>query len=117
MRGDAVGAGLDRGQRGAHRIGPRSRPCITQGSDVIDIDPEAQRRSFWHGGLAGIQVPDCLILRSGAFAASRRMRGCIVAAWFETAHRTAQALPGERLLTTRTDSLPIDALDACDDGL
>src|ERR1700704_1068466 len=40
-----------------------------------------------------------LILRSGVFAASRRM--CHTrAAWFETAHRTAQALPGARLLTT-----------------
>src|SRR5215211_710766 len=54
-------------------------------------------------------MSDCLILGSGVFAASRRMRGRIMAAWFETAQ--------ERLLTMRTDSLPIDALDPRDHGL
>ena len=48
MRGDAVGAGLDRDKRRAHRIRPRARPRVAQGGDVIDIDSEAQRRS-WHG--------------------------------------------------------------------
>ena len=46
MRGDAVGAGLDRRERGAHRIRPLAAPCIAQGSDVIDIDAKAQRGSF-----------------------------------------------------------------------
>jgi hypothetical protein len=49
MRGDAVGAGLDRGKGGADRIGTRPAPRITQGRDVIDIDAKAQRRSFGHG--------------------------------------------------------------------
>ena len=31
MRGDAVGAGLDRGQRGAHRIRPLAAPRVAQG--------------------------------------------------------------------------------------
>jgi hypothetical protein len=50
---------------------------------VIDIDSEAQRRN-WHAGLAGTQLSALLILRSGVFAASRRMRS-IVISWFETA--------------------------------
>ena len=50
MRGDAVGAGLDRGQRRAHRIGPLAAPRVAQGGDVIDIDAEAQRRSVGHCG-------------------------------------------------------------------
>src|SRR6476620_6333386 len=52
MRRDAVSAGLDREQRRAHRIGITARPRIAEGSDVIDIDAEAQRRSFRHGVLA-----------------------------------------------------------------
>ena len=48
MRGDAVGAGLDRGERRAHGIGTRSAARIAQGRDVIDIDAKAQRRSFGH---------------------------------------------------------------------
>ena len=43
MRGDAVGAGLDRGQRGAHRIRPLAAPRVAQGRDVIDIDAETER--------------------------------------------------------------------------
>src|SRR5579883_701713 len=45
MRGDAVGACLDREQRGANRIGALAAPRVTQGGDVIDIDAEAQRKS------------------------------------------------------------------------
>ena len=60
VRGDAIGASLDRQQRGAHRIGPLARPRVTKGGDVIDIDSETQRRSFRHSGLAGIQKAiDC----------------------------------------------------------
>ena len=54
MRGDAVGAGLDRGQRGAHRIRPFAAPRVAQGGDVIDIDAEAQRRNG-HVGLTDVQ--------------------------------------------------------------
>ena len=46
MRGDAVGACLDRRERGPHRIRPFAAPCVTQGGDVVDIDAEAERRSF-----------------------------------------------------------------------
>jgi hypothetical protein len=48
MRGDAVGAGLDRDLRRAHRIGPLPAPSITQGGDVVDIDAKTQRSSFGH---------------------------------------------------------------------
>jgi hypothetical protein len=53
MRGDAVGAGLDRDQRRAHRIGTLARPRIAQGGDVIDIYAEAERRSFGHANRPG----------------------------------------------------------------
>ena len=49
MRSDAVGAGLDGGKGGANRIGPVTCARIAQGGDVIDVDAEAQRRSFGHG--------------------------------------------------------------------
>src|SRR5205809_7379 len=52
MRGDAIGAGCDRGKRGAHRIGITARPRVAQRGDVIDIDAKAQRWRFGHGGLA-----------------------------------------------------------------
>src|SRR5258705_13869072 len=52
MGGDAVGSGFDRDQCRAHRIGPLACPRVAKGGDVIDIDSEAQRRSFWHTGLA-----------------------------------------------------------------
>jgi hypothetical protein len=45
MRGDAVGARLDRGQRGAYRIRPLAASRVAQGRDVIDIYTEAQRRN------------------------------------------------------------------------
>ena len=49
MRGDAVGAGLDRDQRGAHRIGMSAAARVAQGRDVVDVDAKAQRRSGqWH---------------------------------------------------------------------
>ncbi len=51
MRGNAVGARLDRDQRGAHRIGMAPAPRVAQGGDVIDVDSEAQRR-MGHGELA-----------------------------------------------------------------
>jgi hypothetical protein len=52
MRGNAVGAGLDRDQRRAHRIGALARACVAQGGDVIDIYTETERRGFGHEGLA-----------------------------------------------------------------
>jgi hypothetical protein len=52
MRGDAVGAGRDRNQRGAHRIRIAARPRVAKGGDVIDIDSEAQWWRFGHNGLA-----------------------------------------------------------------
>jgi hypothetical protein len=45
MGGNAIGAGLDRQQRRAHRIGRKTAACISHGRDVIDIDAKAQRRS------------------------------------------------------------------------
>jgi hypothetical protein len=41
VSGNAVGAGLDRDQRGAHRIGIAPGPRVANGRDVIDIDSEA----------------------------------------------------------------------------
>jgi hypothetical protein len=49
MRGDAIGAGFDRGKCGAHGIGTQPSTRIAQGGDVIDIDAKAQRRGFGHG--------------------------------------------------------------------
>src|SRR5258707_15380947 len=54
MCGDAVGARLDRGQRGPYRIRPRAGAGVAQGGDVIDIDSEAERRSFGHYKLTGV---------------------------------------------------------------
>ena len=42
MRGDAVGAGLDRELGGAHRIGMAPAARIADGGDVVDIDAEAK---------------------------------------------------------------------------
>src|SRR4051794_37561670 len=52
MRGDAVGAGLDRDQCSAHRIGTPPRARVAQGCDMVDIDSETQRRSFGHSHLS-----------------------------------------------------------------
>ena len=81
MRGDAVGARLDRGERRAHRIGPRPAPRIAQGGDVVDVYAETQRRS-WHAGIA--QSFRTAILRSGVFAASRRLDRVSIS-WLEMA--------------------------------
>src|SRR5262245_20082189 len=40
MRSDAVGAGLDRDQRGPHRIGMPAAARVTDSRDVIDVDAE-----------------------------------------------------------------------------
>src|SRR5690349_15383198 len=82
VSGDAVGAGLDGGDRGAHRIGPCACARIAQGGDVIDIDAKAQRRSFGHGRTHSKQDdphPEEL-----AQQASRRMRARLWPSWFET---------------------------------
>ena len=42
MRRDAVGAGLDREQRGLHGIGMPPAARIADGRDVIDVDAEAE---------------------------------------------------------------------------
>ena len=42
MRRDAVGAGLDRQQRGLHGIGMPPAARIADGRDVIDVDAEAE---------------------------------------------------------------------------
>ena len=61
MRGDAVGAGLDRDLRRAHRIGMAPAARIADGGDVVDVDAEAQMRSmsaiYW-------LIGTCLIHRS-----------------------------------------------------
>ena len=43
MRGDAVGAGLDRQQRGAHGIGNRAAARVAHGRDMVDVDAQPQR--------------------------------------------------------------------------
>ena len=45
MRGDAVGAGLDRQMRSAQGIGMAAAAGVADGRHVIDVDPEAQMRS------------------------------------------------------------------------
>src|SRR5256885_13700421 len=98
MRGDAVGACLDRGERGAHRIGPVAAPRVTQGRNMINVNAEAQRRRIWHGADSLEFGGVCLIPRSRK-AASRRMSGRIMASWFERAQG--------RLLTTRKHHYPL----------
>jgi hypothetical protein len=58
MRGDAIGTGCYGFERRTHGIGVLAAARITQGSDVIDIDAEAQRRRR-HVGLshAGVESP------------------------------------------------------------
>jgi hypothetical protein len=41
VRGNAVGASLDRDQRGANRIGMVPGSRVAKGCDVIDVDSEA----------------------------------------------------------------------------
>ena len=48
MRGDAVGAGLDRQLGGAHRIGMPPAARVADGGDVVDVDAEAQMRNRRH---------------------------------------------------------------------
>ena len=42
MGGDAVGAGLRRGEGGADRIGMRAAARVPDGRDMVDIDAETQ---------------------------------------------------------------------------
>ncbi len=56
MRGDAVGAGLDRNQGRAQRIGIAPRPRIAKRGDVVDIDSETQRRKLGMQELATLAV-------------------------------------------------------------
>ena len=44
MRGDAVGAGLDRELGRAHRIGMPPAARVADGRDVVDVDAEAKMR-------------------------------------------------------------------------
>src|SRR5580698_5402605 len=48
MRCNAVGAGLDRKHRGAHRIGMPPAARVADGGDVIDVDAEAKGRARGH---------------------------------------------------------------------
>jgi hypothetical protein len=57
--------------------------------------------AFTRGSGAGVYHRAAL--RADPLAASRRIR-LFISSWFETAHRTAQVLPGERLLTMRNES-------------
>ena len=43
MRGDAVGAGVDRHERRADRIGARAAARVAHGRDMIDVDAEPER--------------------------------------------------------------------------
>ena len=42
VRGDAVGAGVDGEAGGADRVRQGATPCVAHGSDVVDVDAEAQ---------------------------------------------------------------------------
>ena len=46
MRGDAIGACLNGGERRAHRVRSRAAPCVAQGRHMVDVDaePDAGRR-------------------------------------------------------------------------
>jgi hypothetical protein len=48
MRGDAVGARLDRDQRRTHRIGMAPAARVADGRDVVNIDAEAEVSGRWH---------------------------------------------------------------------
>jgi hypothetical protein len=48
MRGDAVGARIDRDQRRAHGIGVSPAARIADGRDMVDIDAEAEVSRRWH---------------------------------------------------------------------
>src|SRR5580700_4156793 len=100
VRGNTVGARLDRDQRGAHRIGIAPASRVAKGCDVIDVDSKTQRRTG-HSELAGFRfrLPHP---RMNAFAFTRQERRLrrvskdkqgIVASWLKTAQ--------ERLLTMR----------------
>ncbi len=94
MRGDAVGAGLDRGQRGAHRIRPLAAPRVAQGCDVIDIDSEAQRGNGHFGTRRQSDATSVstmfLILTERASRTHLRDEGTYCwDAWFETALRAS----------------------------
>ena len=43
MRGDSVGAGFDRHERRADRIGDRAAARVADGRDMIDVDAEPKR--------------------------------------------------------------------------
>ena len=56
MRGDAVGAGLDRNLRRLHRVGMPPAACVTHGRDVVDVDAEADGRSGHIGQFAKSKI-------------------------------------------------------------
>ena len=109
MRGDAVGAGLDRDQRGAHRIGPLARPGVTQGGDVIDIDSEAQRRSLDIRTLGKFAAIDDPHPEERPLGRVSKDETCILS------HGSRRAQ--ERAPHHEEAFLSIDAVDPCDDGL
>ncbi len=60
MRGDAVGAGLDRELRRLHRIGMRAAARIADGRNVVDVDAKAQmgnRRHRLDSSMARLLMP------------------------------------------------------------
>jgi hypothetical protein len=84
----------------SHSIGPRTR--VVSFFETMAVVTNKTSPGGRNACLQGRQV--ILILRSGAFAASRRMRPMVR----DGAPDSASALPGERLLTMRntTDAAP-----------
>ena len=90
VRGDAVGAGLDREVRGAQRIGMAAAARVADGGDVVDVDAEAQVAhvaSLRHGSaavaLTGAHVP-LAVPRSSRIA--RSLHRCSLRAWHLVEH-------------------------------
>ena len=54
MRGDVVGAGLDRDHGRPQRIGMVPSPRIAQRCHVIDVDAEADGKRGGHGAAPGV---------------------------------------------------------------
>ena len=71
MRGDVVGAGLDRDHCRAQRIGMAPSPRVAQRGDVIDVDAEPDRKRRDHGA-----APEALTGWRRCRRCSSRLRRC-----------------------------------------
>jgi hypothetical protein len=48
MRGDAIGSRLDRKRRRTDRVRMPPAACITDGGNMVDVDPETKKRNRRH---------------------------------------------------------------------